>query len=306
MIMNEEQAKRYALLVRKMFEDGDNVRDAGLETPAYAERFDDIVYGTDCPKWQSLDVYRPKGTAGPLPVILSVHGGGWVYGDKERYQYYCMSLVQFGFAVVNFSYRLAPEYKYPASFEDLDSVCRWIFDHREEFGFDTDHVFAVGDSAGAHMLSLYCCALTNPSFRSTLPYSVQDQLRFRAVALNCGVYDLQKAKPEIRNLLQNLFPVSAGDAQWEQIDTCLHISAGFPPVYLMAASDDNLKEQTFLLKPLLEEYDIPFVFRVYGSDDHPLPHVFHCNMKLEDAFLCNREETDFFRSCIEIRRKKSQ
>lgn len=102
----------------------------------------------------SLDVYRPKATniEEKLPVIVSVHGGGWVYGDKEGYQYYCMSLAQRGFAVVNFSYRLAPESKFPASIIDTNLVFGWILDHAEEYGFDTENIFAVGDSAGAHML----------------------------------------------------------------------------------------------------------------------------------------------------------
>ena len=67
-----------------------------------------------------MDVYRPRDTDAVIPVIVSVHGGGWGYGDKERYQYYCMSLAQQGFAVVNFSYRLASKYKFPAPLEDTN------------------------------------------------------------------------------------------------------------------------------------------------------------------------------------------
>lgn len=99
--------------LRKSFEANDNKRDAGLSAPTDIERMDDIAYGPDA-RWQALDVYRPKSTSGKLPVIVSVHGGGWTYGDKERYQWYCMNLAQRGFAVVNFTYRLAPEYKFPA------------------------------------------------------------------------------------------------------------------------------------------------------------------------------------------------
>ena len=109
--------------IRKMFGEGDAERDAGLSTPSDVVRYDDIVYGKD-PKWQCLDVYRPKFRKGKLPVIISVHGGGWVYGDKEVYQWYCMNLAQRGFAVVNFTYRLAPEYKFPASLEDTNSVMK--------------------------------------------------------------------------------------------------------------------------------------------------------------------------------------
>ena len=65
----------------------DGKRDAGLTTPAEVERIDNIQYG-ESPKWQILDLYRPKEYSGNLPVIVSVHGGGWVYGTKETYQFF--------------------------------------------------------------------------------------------------------------------------------------------------------------------------------------------------------------------------
>ena len=128
-------------IVRKAFAAGDMVRDAGLKTPEDVQRFDNIVYGED-KVWQSLDVYRPKATniEEKLPVIVSVHGGGWVYGDKKLYQFYCLSLAQRGFAVVNFSYRLAPESKFPASIIDTNLVFGWILDHAEEYGLDSESV----------------------------------------------------------------------------------------------------------------------------------------------------------------------
>ena len=101
----------------------DHKRDALQRTPADITRYDNILYGNDqrLKKWQLLDVYRPKsaleadGSLKKLPVIISVHGGSFVYGDKEKYQFYCMNLAQRGFAVINFSYRLAPEAQYPSS-----------------------------------------------------------------------------------------------------------------------------------------------------------------------------------------------
>ena len=116
--------KSFGLYMREKFNAGDEIRDAGLKTPEGVRRFDGIVYGTDS-KWNVLDVYRPKNSEGKLPVIISFHGGGWVYGDKERYQYYCMNFTRLGFAVVNFTYRLAPEFQHPAGLEDMNSVARW-------------------------------------------------------------------------------------------------------------------------------------------------------------------------------------
>ena len=79
----------------------DYFRDRGLQTPEDIVRIDDERYGEDA--MQVFDVYYPTGTEGSLPTIVSIHGGGYTYGTKETYQYYCMNLAQRGFTVVNFS-----------------------------------------------------------------------------------------------------------------------------------------------------------------------------------------------------------
>ena len=114
----------YAERVRQLFKKNDDIRDSGLTVPDDVARVTGLKYGTD--PAQVLDIYYPAGADKALPAIVSVHGGGFVYGDKERYQYYCMSLAQRGFAVVNFSYRLAPEHRFPAQLEDTNLVMRYI------------------------------------------------------------------------------------------------------------------------------------------------------------------------------------
>ena len=138
------------------------------------EAYVDIIYGDDG-FWQSLDVYRPKGQQGALPVIVSVHGGGWVYGDKEIYRHYCMSLAEKGFAVVNFTYRLAPEFKFPTPVCDTIKVFQWIKANKETYGMDISNVFAVGDSAGANILCNFIGILTNNTYRDKMNsiYGVQ-------------------------------------------------------------------------------------------------------------------------------------
>ena len=133
------------LKARRDMKESDDRRDAGLKVPEDVECFYSIPYGEDG-IWQILDVYRPKNTAGALPVIVNVHGGGWIYGTKETYRFYCMDLARRGFAVVNFTYRLAPEHMFPASLEDTCSVFGWVLENAERFGFDAKRVFAVGDS----------------------------------------------------------------------------------------------------------------------------------------------------------------
>ncbi len=286
--------------IRKSFKEGDDIRDAGLTTPEDVVRYDDILYGSD-PKWQVLDVYRPKDRAGEkLPVIVSVHGGGWVYGDKERYQYYCMSLAQRGFAVVNFTYRLAPEFKYPAPLEDTNLVFSWVLAHQEEYDFDTRHIFGVGDSAGGNILGLYCAICTNKEYARKYSFQTPQGFAPQAVALNCGAYvvDAEQISPNEQTLalMADYLPQKGTKEELELLNVVSHVTEDFPPVFLMTATGDFLKEPTLLMASALTRCSVPFQYHFYGNKDNLLPHVFHCNMKSEDAKKCNDEECAFFLS----------
>ncbi len=285
-------------MFRKTAGENDARRDAGLTTPDDIRRYDDIVYGSD-PHWQVLDVYRPREVQGKLPVIVSVHGGGWVYGDKELYQFYCMSLAQRGFAVVNFTYRLAPEYKYPASLEDTNSVFTWILKNEAEYGFDVNHIFAVGDSAGAHNLALYSSICTNPAYAGQYSLKVPDGFAPRAIALNCGVYRVRtddSSDEMTKELMKDLLPQGGTAEELELIDATRYITPDFPPTFLMTSTGDFLKEQAPLMEQELRKNAVPFLYRFYGDKDKQLQHVFHCDIKSADADICNDDEGSFFRS----------
>ncbi len=289
-------------LVRARFTEGDNLRDAGLTTPADIRRYDDIPYGPD-PHWQVLDVYRPRAADGQkLPVIVSVHGGGWVYGDKERYQFYCMNLAQRGFAVVNFTYRLAPEFQFPAPLEDTNLVFSWVLAHGEDYGFDTGHVFGVGDSAGGHLLGLYANFCTNPDYSAQFPFQQPEGFVPTAVALNCGVYQITtdgEGDQLNRLLMADLLPEHGTPEELAGISVIRYITPQFPPAFFMTATGDFLQDQTPLLQAALMANSVPFVLRFYGDAARPpLGHVFHCNIKTDDARLCNDEECGFFRNFL--------
>lgn len=278
-------------MIRYAFGKGDRKRDKGLQTPNDVKRFDDLSYGRN--RQQVLDVYRPK-EEGKLPVIINVHGGGWVYGSKEVYQFYCMSLAQRGFAIVNYTYRLAPEHKFPASIEDLNAVCCWVVVHAEEYGFDLDRVFAVGDSAGAHQLALYTCILTNPTYAKEYEFT-PSELKLKAIALNCGIYDMTSSDTLIKNLMRDLLPKKGTKEELEKITPVTFVTKEFVPSFVMTATGDFLKEAP---KPLLNKFDelgISYEYHLYGTEENRLPHVFHCNVRLKEASECNDDECNFFR-----------
>lgn len=292
--------------VRTMFKEGDDVRDAGLTTPDDIVRFDDIRYADD-DSCQLLDVYRPREQDGEiLPVIVSVHGGGWVYGDKERYQWYCMSLAQRGFAVVNFTYRLAPEHQFPSSMVDTNSVFSWVLDHADEYGMDKEHVFAVGDSAGAHMLSMYCVACTDADYAAKLGICTPEGFVPTAVGLNCGAYRIvipeQKSGDMMldltANLMEDLLPNGGTDEECALISPVDHVNERFPPAFVMTADDDFLAADALPLVQALMALNVEVNFHYYTSAQLKLGHVFHCNMKLDEARVCNDDECAFFLSHV--------
>lgn len=285
--------------LKREFKKSDDIRDAGLTTPKEIVRYDDIPYGRKR-SLQVLDVYRPRKAKGRLPVIISVHGGGWVYGDKERYQYYCMDLAKRGFAVVNFTYRLAPEYKFPSPLEDTNSVVKWVLKNADEYLLDTDHIFAVGDSAGAHILCLYTAILTNKEYAKNYSFKTPKDLCFEAIGLNCGSYNIRiSGKKSLTGLLMADYLPEQGSKKELELLCCIdHVTENFPPVFVMTATGDFLKDQAMELVKKLSEKDVPHIYRLYGDINNRLPHVFHCNIRSKDAKLCNDEECDFFKKYL--------
>lgn len=282
----------FAEMFRREAGKADAKRDEGLTTPQDVERFDNIVYGQEDTTWQVLDVYRPKNVYGKLPVILIVHGGGWVYGSKELYQFYGCQLAQKGFVVVNYSYRLAPENKYPSSFVDTSLVASFILKEADQYGFDTENIFGVGDSAGAHMLSMYAAGTCNEAYRASLPFSIPEGFHFNAIGLNCGVYQMDRSQDHI---MSGFLPDGGTDEEYSEINSVEHINDQYPAVFVMTAPGDFLFAGPESLIPILKEHKIPFMYRVYGSEKEPLYHVFHVNCKEKWGRQANEDTANFFK-----------
>lgn len=277
----------------------DAKRNAGLVTPDDIERFDNRRYG-DHRTRNILDVYRPKNKKGKLPVIVSVHGGGWVYGNKEIMQFYCMNLAQKGFAVVNFNYRLAPNHKHPSSLVDANKVFKWIFRHAEEYGFDTNNIFAVGDSVGATNLGLYCYACTNEEYAKELGIEPPKGFLPRAIGLNCGLFTLERGKELlIDNCACEYLPNGGTDEEFRSLSLNEHINNRFPPCFILTAKGDFLVVQDEPFYQQLKALGVEVEYHCYGTDENPLRHVFHIDIRLKEAEIANEEECAFFlRHCV--------
>ncbi len=289
--------------VHDMMKNADAARDKGLTTPEDIERFDDIAYGADA-VWNLLDVYRPKSEA-VLPVLVSVHGGGWVYGDKDGYQFYCMELARHGFVVVNFSYRLSPQVQYPEHLADVNNAMHWAAEHIGEYGGDASKICMIGDSAGAQMAAMYACALTNPECRRKLHLDVPE-VKLKGIVLNCGAYDMvdclrrvegNATEDEAEELIATVLGKRPQETAAQLGMPSAYITSEFPPTFVMSSNGDFLRNQQTILLYALRAQDVLHVYHEYGSEEEMLWHVFHCNIRTDAARKCNDEECAFLRHC---------
>ena len=294
------------IAMREAWAQSDAKRDAGLKEPETVEKYRDISYGP-YDTWNLLDIYVPKETAesgktaaGRWPVIVSIHGGGFFYGDKELYRFYCMHLAEFGFAVVNYNYRLAPEFHFPSPIEDAIAVLRWVSDNADRYGLDTSNVFLVGDSAGAQLVSQVSCILTNREYGALFGLAIPENVCVRAIGLSCGTYRFNGDTEEARRnpMLLDYF----GDKKLyddPRTEVLANITADYPPTYIFSAYNDPLLIECEPTAKLIESRGVEVCCRIFGSPEaKEVGHVFQVNMYLEEGEKANREQTDFFRAHI--------
>ena len=96
-----------------------------------------------------LRVYRPKSVAPPTPVLVWLHGGGYVAGRPEINDLCCGQYVhKLGITAVSVDYRCAPEHPFPAGLDDSYSALKWVVSHSQELGVDAKRIAIGGESAG--------------------------------------------------------------------------------------------------------------------------------------------------------------
>ena len=98
-----------------------------------------------------LDLYLPRNASGVTPVLMYIHGGGWVGGTKESQVLRLLPYLEMGWAVVNVTYRLVQVSKAPAAVEDCLCALQWIARNAERYNFDMSRIITSGNSAGGHL-----------------------------------------------------------------------------------------------------------------------------------------------------------
>jgi acetyl esterase/lipase len=135
-----------------------------------------------------LDLYLPRRARAVVPVVLNLHGGGWVSGNKDEIALDVLPYLALGFAVANVDYRLAQQAPAPAAVQDCRCALRWVIRHAPQYGLDAGRIVMVGSSAGAHLALLTALAPASAGFDGLCPGD--EPLRVAAVVSFFGVADV--------------------------------------------------------------------------------------------------------------------
>lgn len=125
------------------------------------------------------DVAVPNGS-GPFPVVVYIHGGGWVAGSSRSHRKLAKQYAAAGYLTINLDYRLAPEHQFPAGLDDCVFAIKWSGDNAKRWNGDAARLAVGGDSAGGNLTASALIALSNERHAGPKP---------RAALLLYGVFD---------------------------------------------------------------------------------------------------------------------
>jgi acetyl esterase len=197
----------------------------------------------------TLNVVRPEGVKGILPVFIFIHGGGWVLGDYPTHKRMVRDLVVLsGFAGVFVNYTRTPDAQYPQAVNEIYAATQWVAEHGEEIGVDGNNLAVVGNSVGGNMtavttlmakekggphikLQILMWPIVDANFE-TKSYQQFGDKRFLTTSLMKWMYDLYTTDPEQRKEIY----ASPLQATIEQLK-------GLPPALIQVAESDILRDE---------------------------------------------------------------
>lgn len=242
------------------------------------QTFFDMSYGTH--ERQVVDLFVPEGASGDLGLVLFIHGGAWIAGDKESYlsgmNYGATSL---GIATASVNYRyISEDVDLLDVLDDIDAALAQIRKKGAEVGVNINRVLLTGDSAGGHLSLLYAYARKNSApiapvavISNSGPTDLYDDNFYHNNALGneavicdlmskaCGQSFTYEARESAKQALYSVSPVS-------------YVSADCVPTVINHGTADTIVpfSNAETLDALLTQYGVEHVLNVYEGSDHGL------------------------------------
>lgn len=280
-------------VIRRIFAAGGRHTAAVLDrgAPSSVRAVADVPYGRSPD--ERVDLYTPPTDAewpgDGWPLVVWIHGGGFVGGTKEELGGWARRLAAAGYAVALPRYGLAPTTSYPRALRQVaDAVDRAASLGRSE-GIDPTRIVLAGDSAGANLAAQLALVVSEPAYARAVGVGAPiDRSALRGVVLCCGVYDLPglEVPPALRPYLDAVGWAYSGRRDFraaqpfaDQTVLARHVTGSFPPAFVTAGDADPLEPQSRRLVEALDDAGVEVDERFF--DDIPPPGFGHeCQFEL--------------------------
>jgi len=221
-------------------------------------------------------VYHPHTaqTQKSLPALVYIHGGGWTIGDLDTHDVLCRSLcLQAGVVVVSVDYRMGPEHKFPAAYDDTVAAFNWTVANASALGVDAKRIAIGGDSAGGNLSAAACIGLRDqkglsvqPAFQLLIyPATImwQDTPSYHA---NGQGYML--TKDSIAYYTDNYLRNRDDAKDWRASPQWASTHAGLPPAFVMTAGFDPLRDEGLMYADALSKAGVSCQYICFERQIH--------------------------------------
>lgn len=269
------------------------------KTPTYGStEQDDINYMGDQDANHTLDVYSPGGVSASkkLPVIVEVHGGGYVSCNKEINRQHGLWFASKGYRVVNINYTLVPEATIKQEIQEINSVFKWVNTNADKYGFDVNNIFLTGDSAGGHLVLLFTAAQTEPELQAY--FEIQPAKGYRATAATCPVGSFTSNDLVSRGLTILLGQDFANRNNLTLLSYESFDQPGMSPLFIVTTPTD--KTAYTVTKAIHEDMvkkGVSHEYKEYTKQENDLDHVFNVlHPDWTESVQANTDILNFFQA----------
>lgn len=254
-----------------------------------------------------LDIHRPATVNPGSPLVVWIHGGGFVSGRRSDITNYAKVLAGQGFNVVNVDYTIAPEANYPTPIRQVSKALEFLNAEGGRLGINTSRIVLAGDSAGAQIAAQTAAVTVNEDYArrvgvkpGVLPSQIVGAL------LHCGVYDVTRMGGGggiLGWFVQSTTWAYSGKRNWrdakgfDTMSVAPNVTAAFPPTFISAGNADPLGPQSVAMADALQSKGVK-VERLFYPKDHqpPLGHEYQFDLDTEAGRLALARSTAWLKT----------
>ena len=209
--------------------------------------------------------------SGPRPLLVYVHGGGWMFCDMNTPQWLTTRLASTtGAVVASIDYRLAPEHPFPAALDDCWTALVWLAEHAATLGADAELIAVMGDSAGGNLSAVLCLIARDrgrPSIiHQTLIYPALD-LTWSSPSMDTEGHHRMLDRAQL-DAVREAYIGSADAADWRISPLHADDLRGLPPAHIVVAEHDTLRDDGIRYAERLRAHGVPVRLGNYTGMAH--------------------------------------